>query len=160
MQRHDYRAIQGFGMRVVTLIAIALWPAIAGAVALFLVNGLGSSGAFAESPALALRSLRIAAAEGFEFGVKAGPFLSLGPAAFVFSSRKWRPLFRDIEAAACGGVTMFVLFLAYISIVPVDPLVGGIVIPIGFVVIVTSGVFTGLLIAWLRPRVTPLSSPP
>jgi len=55
---------------------------------------------------------------------------------------------------------MFVLFLAYISIVPVDPLVGGIVIPIGFVVIVTSGVFTGLLIAWLRPRVTPLSSPP
>lgn len=147
-------------MRLALLLAaLLLWPSIAGAVALFFINGLGSSGAFTEPLETAGRSLRLAAANGFEIGIKSTPFLSLAPAALVFAARRWAQKFGDVIAGITGAVTVFVLFIGWIMIESLDPLLGGI-IPLVLVVLLVSGAFTGLLISRLRPRATPSTPAP
>lgn len=147
-------------MRLVTLLlSLALWPPLAGATGSFLTRGLGSSGAFTETPSTAFRSLQLAAMEGLQLGAVTSPILSLGPALFVLATRRWWRQLPDIASGAIGGLLMFMLFVGYIMIFPLDPLLGGI-LPIILVVLLISGAFTGFLFAWLRPRSNPPTSPP
>lgn len=147
-------------MRLALLLAaLLLWPPIAGAAALFLINGLGSSGAFTEPFETAIRSLRLAATSGFDIGIRSMPFLSLAPAAIVFAARRWTPNLGDVAAGAMGALFVFALFVVWIVVEPLDPLLGGI-IPLVLGVLLTSGAFTGLLISRLRPRATPLTPTP
>jgi len=150
-------------MRVRTVLlvaAIALWPAIAGASALFLINGLGPEGAFTEPPSSAWRSLRLAAQEGFRIGVATMPFLSLLPALFVFLGRRFMArIGPDALTGAAGGLLGFALFLGWTLVEPLDPLLAGIHVLVG-VVLIVGGVVTGVLITLLRPRTTPTTSAP
>jgi hypothetical protein len=147
-------------MRLITLLlALALWPPLAGATGSFLARGLGPSGAFTEAPSLALRSLQNAAMGGFEIGIATSPLLSFGPAVIVFAARRWWPLLGDVGSGTVGGAVMFALFVAYTMIYPLDPLLGGI-LPIILIVLLVSGAFTGFLIAWNRPRSNPATPSP
>lgn len=147
-------------MRIVILaLAILLWPPVAGAVALFFINGLGPSGAFTETPELAMRSLRLAAREGFEFGVGSMPFLSLVPALAVFAARRWTPRVADIVASLIGAIVVFAFLIGWTVIYPLDPLLGGIM-PLVLVVMLIGAAFTGLHIILVRPRTTPPAPAP
>jgi hypothetical protein len=147
-------------MRIVTLLlTLVLWPPLAGAIGSFLTRGLGSSGAFTETPSLALRSLQRAAVGGFEIGIVASPLLSLVPAIIVFSARRWWPQMVDVASGAIGGLVAFALLTAYIMIYPLDPLLGGI-LPLLLGVLLVSGEFTGFLIARLGPPSNPPTSQP
>lgn len=142
------------------VLALALWAPFAGSIALFLINGLGSSGAFTELPsAVALRSLRLAAEQGFRIGVLATPFLSLAPALIIFGARKFATKLSDTIAGAVGSVIIFAVFGVWITFNPLDPLLGGI-IPVVFIVLLIAGIFTGFLVGSLRPRATPTTPAP
>lgn len=142
-------------MRFVGLgLALLLWAPVAGAASLFFINGLGPSGAFTEAPEIAMRSLRLAAREGFEFGVRTTPVLSLAPALAVFAARRWASKIGDIVASLIAGLTVFALLFVWTLIYPLDPLLGGIM-PVILVVLLVGATFTGLLITILRPRATP-----
>jgi hypothetical protein len=147
-------------MRLVALLlALAMWPPLAGATGSFLTRGLGPSGAFTEAPSLASRSLQNAAIEGFEIGIATSPLLSFGPAVVVLAARRWWPRSGDVGSGAVGSAVMFALFVAYTMIYPLDPLLGGI-LPVILIVLLISGAFTGFLMAWLRPRSNPPTSAP
>ena len=142
-------------MRTVLLVlALMLWAPVAGAAALFLINGLGDSGAFTEPANTAVRSLRLAAIEGFQVGLRSMPFLSLVPALFVFAARQWAPKISDFVAAMVGGVIVFGLFVGWTHVYPLDPLLGGLA-PLVLVALLIGAAFTGVLIILLRPRATP-----
>ncbi|HYD89036.1 MAG TPA: hypothetical protein VEA80_16285 [Vitreimonas sp.] len=132
---------------------------MAGAAALFLINGLGDSGAFTEPPDTAMRSLRLAAFEGLEFGVRSMPFLSLAPAWAVFAARRWAPMIADVVAALIGAAIVFAFFVGWTVFYPLDPLLGGIA-PLVLIVLLIGAAWTGLLIMLLRPRATPSRSAP
>lgn len=144
-----------------TVLALILWPPVAGAVCLFLINGLGDSGAFTyASRDAANRSLWLAAREGFMVGVNAAPFISLTPAAVVFGARRYWPKLRsDILTGAMGGGVVMAAFIVWTAVFPLDPLLGGIM-PIVLAVLLISGAISGFLIASLRPRTNPTTSPP
>jgi hypothetical protein len=57
-----------------------------------------------------------------------------------------------------GGAIVFGALLVWIAFYPLDPLLGGI-IPVVAVILLASGAITGFLIAWLRPRTNPPTSP-
>lgn len=148
-------------IRLVALFAaFLLWPPMAGSASMFLINGLGGAGAFTELPSSsALRSLKLAAAEGFKIGVFATPFISLIPATLVFVMRRWLPRIADLAAGALGALAVFVLFIVYTTIHPLDPLLGGIA-PLILGVLLISGMITSFVIATLRPRATLATPPP
>lgn len=147
-------------MRIALLVlALVLWAPLAGAAALVLINGLGDSGAFTEPPDTALRSLQLAAREGFETGVRAMPFLSLIPTLFVFAARRLLPKITDIVAALIGAVLVFALFIGWTVVDPLDPLLGGIA-PLILVALLIGATFTSLLISLLRPRTSQPKSAP
>ena len=141
------------------LIVLLLWPPCAGALCLFLINGLGDSGAFTEAPNIAFRSLRLATQEGFMLGVRASPLISVAPAAFVFAARRYWPRFStDVLMGIAGAAVVFAAFLVWTAFQPLNPLLGGI-LPFALAVLLMSGAITGFLIARLRPRSNPPTPP-
>ena len=68
-------------------------------------------------------------------------------------TRRWLPRIADTAAGVLGALAVFVLFIVYTTIHPLDPLLGGIA-PLILGVLLISGMITSFVIATLRPRAT------